>query len=189
MLIKVRSGKKKLLHVGCNELTKVNLPPVFHGEEWEEVRLDLDPSVKPDIVASITHMAPVANDSVDAIYCSHLLEHLFAHEVSTALAEFRRVLRLHGFALIFVPDLQFVFEFLRTHDLEAPIYTSSAGPVTGLDMIYGHRESIMGGNRFMAHHTGFTPGTLEKKLIEAGFRNVEVRAQERDVVGLAYKEL
>ena len=37
---------KTLLHVGCGPLSRIRLHPVFHGPEWREIRLDIDPAAK-----------------------------------------------------------------------------------------------------------------------------------------------
>ena len=84
---------KIVLNVGCGYPLRQKLHRHFHGPEWREIRLDLDPAVRPDIVCSITDMSPVAADCVDAIWSSHNLEHLQRHEVPLALAEFVRVLK------------------------------------------------------------------------------------------------
>src|SRR5215471_20169990 len=97
---------KIVLNVGCGYPLRQKLHPHFHGAEWREVRLDLDPAVRPDIVCSITDMRPVAASSADAVWSSHNLEHLQRHEVPQALAEFVRVLKPGGFLLLTVPDLQ-----------------------------------------------------------------------------------
>jgi predicted SAM-dependent methyltransferase len=96
---------KTVLNVGCGYPLRQKLHPHFHGEEWQEIRLDLDPAVKPDIVCSITDMRPVADCSVDAVWSSHNLEHLQRHEVPRALDEFVRVLRPWGMLLMTLPDL------------------------------------------------------------------------------------
>lgn len=67
---------------------------------WRELRLDIEPATHPDIVADMTDMTPLASASVDAIFSCHNLEHLAPHEVPLALAEFHRVLRDDGFAII-----------------------------------------------------------------------------------------
>ena len=94
------------MNVGCGYPLRQKLHPHFHGSEWREVRLDLDPARQPDIVCSITDMSPVAADSVDAVWSSHNLEHLQRHEVPVALAEFLRVLKPAGLLLLTLPDLQ-----------------------------------------------------------------------------------
>ena len=97
---------KTVLNVGCGYPLRQKLHRHFHGPQWREIRLDLDPAVQPDIVCSITDMSPVATDSVDAIWSSHNLEHLQRHEVPLALAEFIRVLKPQGLLLLTLPDLR-----------------------------------------------------------------------------------
>lgn len=170
---------RNLLHVGCGMADPRKLPPAFFAPgEWREVRLDLDPGVAPDIVASITDMSMVATASFDAVWSAHNLEHLFAHEVPLALAEFRRVLRPGGFALITLPDLQRAAELIAKDRLAEPAYISPAGPIAPLDMLFGHGAAIAAGNHFMAHRTGFTARTLEAALVAARFDSVRVVRDE-----------
>lgn len=154
----------RALHVGCGH---DRLPPYF-GEEVEEVRVDIDPAVEPDVVTSMLDLGPVPGE-FDLVWSSHCLEHVFGHEVPQALAEFLRVLKPGGSAVIFVPDLADV------RPTEEVLYESPAGPITGLDIIFGHRTSVAAGREFMAHRTGFTSETLEAALREAGFAAVTVK--------------
>jgi predicted SAM-dependent methyltransferase len=118
-------------------------------------------------------MPTVPAASVDAIWSSHNLEHLFAHEVPVALREFLRVLKPGGVALVTMPDLQQVAEFVAADRLEDVIYQSPAGPITARDCLYGLGTAIAAGNVFMAHRTGFTAKSLRRHLIEAGFVDVQ----------------
>jgi SAM-dependent methyltransferase len=166
---------KTVLNVGCGYPLRQKLHRHFHGPEWREIRLDLDPAVQPEIVCSITDMSPVAADSVDAIWSSHNLEHLERHEVPLALAEFVRVLKPNGFLLLTLPDLRQVARLVVEDRLEDRAYTSLSGPITALDMIFGHTASLAHGNPFMAHRTGFTARTLQRLLAEAGFVEIALR--------------
>ncbi len=157
-----------VLHVGCG---RAFLPQRFAG--WKEIRLDADPEVKPDIVASATAI-PLETGSVDAVFCSHMLEHLFAHEVLQALCEFHRVLLLGGFVTLAVPNLAFAAAAVDQFGPEETLYESPAGPIAALDMIYGHRQSIAEGKRLMAHKTGFTLGSLRRILKVAGFNTIPI---------------
>lgn len=169
---------RTVLHVGCGAPDPAKLPVgYFLPELWRELRLDIDPSVAPDLVASITDMAVVDTASVDAVWSAHNLEHLYAHEVPLALAEFCRVLRPGGFALVTMPDLQQVAELVARGLLEDPAYLSMMGPVMPLDMLYGFGPAIANGNSFMAHRTGFVASSLSAHLTRAGFADVQV---ERD---------
>lgn len=148
----------RILHVGCGG---EHIPPWFG--ECDEVRLDIDPQHKPDIVASMTDLGDVGE--FDVVYSSHSLEHLYPHEVRTALREFFRVLRAGGHAVIMVPDLE---DVKATTDV---LYESPAGPICGLDMIYGHGRLIES-VPYMAHHSGFTSDTLRDALWAAGFDGI-----------------
>lgn len=164
-----------VLHVGCGPANPAALPAAFFpGEAWAEIRLDIDPAVRPDVVASITDMTPVASGSVDAVWSAHNLEHLHPHEVPRALAEFFRVLRPGGIAVVTLPDLRQVAELVAADRLTEPAYVSPAGPISALDMLYGHGAAIAGGNVFMGHRGGFTARTLATALEEAGFAPVQV---------------
>lgn len=165
---------KSVLHVGCGVRTPEKLHETFRGQCWREVRLDINPAVEPDILASITDMREVADASFEALYSSHNLEHLHPHEVPLALAEFKRVLKPYGFALITVPDLQQVARFIAEDKAEEPILMTNKGPVTPLDVLYGFRPFLANGNFFMAHNYGFTASTLRAALAQAGFLEIMV---------------
>jgi len=181
-------GHKIVLNVGCGYPLRQKLHRHFHGPEWREVRLDLDPAVQPDIVCSITDMGPVSANTIDAVWSSHNLEHLQRHEVPLALGEFIRVLKPQGLLLLTLPDLQQVAQLVVDDKLEDLAYQSPSGPVTPLDMIFGHTASLARGNRYMAHRTGFTARTLHQALVEAGFVEVRLRAGGSfDLWATAYK--
>jgi predicted SAM-dependent methyltransferase len=168
------SNKKIVLHVGCGLPHPERLHQLFRGPEWKEVRLDIDASVQPDIVASLTNMQIIESECVDAVYSSHCLEHLYPHEVPFCLQELLRVLKLTGFALITLPDLQAVAKLIAADKLDEPAYQSPAGPIAPMDILYGHRASMALGNLYMAHRTGFTAKTLSASIIRAGFAWVKV---------------
>lgn len=164
-----------VLHVGCGAAHPDKIPQdYFPARHWRELRLDIDPQVQPDIIASITDMAMLQTGAVDGIWSAHNLEHLAAHEVPVALAEFFRVLRPGGFAAMTMPDLQQVAALVADGLLEEPAYLSGLGPIAALDMLYGYRPALALGNSFMGHRTGFTDRTLAAHLTHAGFVQVQV---------------
>ena len=154
---------KTVLNVGCGPRGR---PHGFAGfdQGWTELRLDIDPAVAPDVVGTMTDLAAVATGSVDAVVSSHNIEHLYPHEVPLALAEFVRVLKPDGRVLITCPDLQSVCARVAKGELASPLYVSEAGPISALDMMYGHRGAMAAGNLFMAHRCGFTLQVLADTL-------------------------
>ncbi|HZK89103.1 MAG TPA: methyltransferase domain-containing protein [Stellaceae bacterium] len=179
-------AQKLVLNVGCGFAGR-GLHASFQGSEWRELRLDIDPSVSPDIISSIVHMRPVEDSSVDAIWSSHNLEHLYRHEVPAALGEFMRVLRPGGELLVTLPDLQRVAELVMNDRLEDEAYVSPSGPISALDMIYGHTASLARGNEYMAHKSGFTSRTLMRLLMEAGFTAGTLEREGFSLWARAYK--
>lgn len=176
----VAPGTKIVLHVGCGPQSVESLHPRFRGPDWREVRLDIDPDVRPDVVASIVDMAPVRSDSVDAVWSSHNLEHVYSHEVAVVLQGFFRVLRPGGQVLVTMPDLQAVASLIARGKLEDTAYVSPAGPIAPLDIVYGHRASVQRGNEFMAHRTGFTAKTLREKFQAVGFVDAQVERKQKE---------
>ncbi|AMJ63671.1 SAM-dependent methyltransferase [Bosea sp. PAMC 26642] len=162
---------RHVLHVGCGGKAIRRLHQTFRdANQWHEIRLDVDEKVEPDIICSTVDMrGAVPTASVDAVWSSHNVEHLYDHEVPLAFAEFLRVLRPDGYFLMRCPDLEAVAEAMLKDGLENVAYVSPAGPITPLDMLFGHRASVARGNEYMAHKTGFTDLRLGRLLLEAGF--------------------
>jgi len=160
---------RKFLHVGCGQKTKLNTTREFAGDEWAEVRFDIDEAVKPDFVGTMTDMSAIEDESCDAIFSSHNIEHLYPHDVPVALAEFLRVLKPSGYAVITCPDLQSVCELVAQDRLTDSAYNSPAGPIAPIDILYGFRNSMAKGNLYMAHRCGFTQKVLTGTLRDAGF--------------------
>lgn len=165
------------LHVGCGPKRKQQTTPAFAG--WQEIRLDIDPAVKPDVIGTMTDMSAVASGSVHAVFSSHNIEHLYPHEVPEALREFLRVLDDDGFAVITCPDLQSVCALVAQDKLTEPAYVSPAGPIAPLDILYGHRPPMASGNLFMAHRCGFTEKVMRATLLATGFKAVATLTRGR----------
>ena len=163
---------KKLLHVGCGLSTIKDLPTIFQDGSWQEVRFDIDEEVNPDILGTLLDMEAVESGSVDAIYSSHNIEHVYYHEVLLVLKEFKRILTDDGLAIVACPDIGLICELALQDGLDAPLYQSSSGPITPLDIIYGHSASIKTGATYMAHKTGFDIKLLAKRFRQAGFGNL-----------------
>jgi SAM-dependent methyltransferase len=162
----------KFLHVGCGRTTKANTTAGFNNDAWQEVRFDIDLDCAPDIVGTIVDMSGVADASFDAIFSSHNIEHIYAHEVPKAITEFSRVLNDDGFVVLTCPDLQTVCEAVAKDKLLDPLYVSPGGPIAPIDILFGHRPSIAAGQHYMAHKCGFTFSVLAGLFQTGGFKSV-----------------
>ncbi len=124
-------------------------------------------------------MAAAAAGTDDAIYPTHSIEHVYAHEVPLVLAEFLRVLKPEVIAVITCPDLQTFCALVAENKLNDAAYLSQAGPITPLDIIYGHGDAVKAGFHYMAHKTGFTEKTLTQALQSAGFVSIAGKRRAR----------
>ena len=181
---------KSFLHVGCGPKRKDQTTRGFATGEWNEIRFDIDESVNPDLVGTMTDMSAVQTESVDALFSSHNIEHLYPHDVPVALKEFFRVIKSDGFVVITCPDLVSVCKLVAEDKLTDAAYTAPAGPITPLDILYGHRPAMARGNLYMAHRCGFTKTTLSADLQLAGFAVVGVvaRPEHFDLWAIASKK-
>jgi hypothetical protein len=179
----------RVLNVGGND-RRIPIPTHYAG--WEHVLLDIDASLRPDIVCDARQLTSLAAAQFDAVYCSHNLEHYHRHEGSKVLRGFLHVLRADGFAEIHVPDLRAVMQRVidSNLDIEDVLYHSGAGAISVRDVIYGFAKEIeRSGHDYFAHKTGFTPRSLYDVLKAAGFRDVfvSVAAEAFEVRALAFK--
>jgi SAM-dependent methyltransferase len=168
---------RTFLHVGCGHKRKERTTRGFNTDGWRELRFDIDESVQPDVIGTMTDMSAVESESIDAIFSSHNIEHLYPHEVPYAFAEFLRVLKPEGFLVATCPDLQSIAKLIAEDKLLEPAYVSAAGPISPLDMLYGLRPALSRGNLFMAHRCGFTQRVLDATLSAAGFASTISRAR------------
>ena len=117
-------------------------------------------------------MSGVESGSVDAIYSSHNIEHIYPHEIGIALQNFDKVLKDDGFVMTTCPDLQSVCKLVAEDRLTVPAYTSPAGPIAPIDMLYGFRTSMAAGKLYMQHRPWFTQKTLIETFRHFGFESV-----------------
>lgn len=171
-IIEPYADRKCLLHLACGFADRHRTVKGFLSDEWRELRLDADADVMPDIVGSMTDLSAIANHSVDAIYSSHGIEHLYWHEVPLALAEWYRVLQPEGFVVITCPDLQAAAQLIAEDRVFETAYDSAAGAITPFDIVFSYRPFVEINPRWMAHHCGFTLSTLRNVLRDAGFASI-----------------
>jgi len=186
------TAPKILLNIGAGHpKSGARIPDAFHSAEWKEVRLDIDPANEPDVIGTMLDMSAMADESADALYSSHTIEHLYPNEIPQAIKEFLRVLKPQGYAVITCPDLQAAAEMIALDKLMETAYTTGSGMVvTPFDIVYSHREYTGRDKPYMAHHCGFTLKVLNGTLRSNGFASVvgKRRARGLDLWVVATKQ-
>ncbi|WP_399370918.1 class I SAM-dependent methyltransferase [Thermosynechococcus sp. HN-54] len=91
----MQSQSIKLVNVGCGH--------TFHPE-W--LNFDVAPAVAGVKRWDIRRGLPFKEGEVDAVYSSHVLEHLSCQEAENFLRDAYRVLKPNGVLRIVVPDLE-----------------------------------------------------------------------------------
>ena len=161
---------KTFLHVGCGPQNESQIKG-FDNDDWKEIRFDIDENVNPDIVGTLTDMKLVKTGSVDAVHSAYNIDHIYPHEVPVALKEFYRVLNDDGIVFIRCPDIQTVCEAVVQDKLLEPLYETKDGhQISPIDILFGNRQEIAGGNEYMTKKCGFTYSVLDASFAEAGFK-------------------
>lgn len=76
-------AKRRVLNVGGNN-KQIPIPEYY--ADFEHLIADIDDRADPDLLIDARHLNETEADAFDAIYCSHNLEHFFAHDVQKVLS-------------------------------------------------------------------------------------------------------
>jgi SAM-dependent methyltransferase len=153
------------LHIGCGK-------GLLDG--W--VNIDISPA---PLAMNVLWGLPFKDQSVDVVFVSHLLEHLFfPRDVKAFLAELRRVLAPEGIVRLVVPDVEKCIEAYRMNDrkfFESRRETWSWWPEnpTRLEDFLGYAGAgAEPAYLFESHKYGYDFETLQRVLADAGFENI-----------------
>lgn len=141
------------LHIGGKEV----------HPDWKILDIEARPEV--DFVRDAADLSQFADNSVEQIYASHVLEHFYYNlngELIGVLQEWHRVLKPEGKLLISVPNLKTLC-WLYLHPNLEPLERH-------------HLMRIMFGgqvNQYDVHKVGFDFETLGLYLQEVGFQEYE----------------
>jgi predicted SAM-dependent methyltransferase len=115
-----------------------------------------------DIVGDARDLSTLGDASYDAIYASHVLEHVsYNEELATVLKGFARVLRPGGKLFVSVPDLEALCRLFISPEL--PINEK----FHVMRMMFGGQL-----DRFDFHYVGFNAALLANVLTQYGFTPV-----------------
>ena len=161
--------RARWLNIGSGAAGSGLRPPGLRGPDWTELRLDADPDVCPDILATAHDLQVVDSASVDAVFSSHCIEHLYLDQALPALREWKRVLREQGFLLLVCPDLQAAAEMIAQDRLFDEAYAG----ITPFDIVFSHQGLVAqgraAGHHWMEHRSGYTLSSLTRLVSQAGF--------------------
>jgi SAM-dependent methyltransferase len=175
--------KKIVLNIGCGKTKLEHQSNYF--KDWKEIRIDAYKNDTAHLITSIVDLNKVPNESVDAIWASHVVEHNYWHDLPKVFNNMLRVLKEDGFGVIRVPDLGSIAERIEEGLLDT-VYDSSAGPVSVIDMIYGHRGFVESWGDGMCHKTGFTKKSMEQLLSAFNIKGY-VKSDGGEVVAIIFK--
>jgi len=178
------TDKKIVLNVGCGK-TELNLQTNYFSD-WKEIRVDAFENSTADVISSIVEFEGIPDSCADALWASHVVEHNYWHDLPKIFSNIMRVLKDDGFAIIRVPNLASIAGFIQ-EDILGTVYNSPAGPVSALDMLYGHRLFVETWGEGMAHKTGFTKNSMETILESLGIKAI-VKESNLEVVAFLFKE-
>ena len=165
---------KRVLDVGSSN---VSLSGIARFDGWKVETFDMDEEAKPTYLGNVLYIERVLWPmTFDAVYASHILEHLAPSVTVNVLRQFSNILSPNGWLEVWVPDIMGAFDYAlrRSLSLWAPLYEAKNGsPVTLLDMLYGWDREVRKGKDGYAHRTAFDWPLLEDRLREAGYPNVQ----------------
>jgi predicted SAM-dependent methyltransferase len=107
---------------------------------------------------NVQYGIPFPENSVNYLYSSHLLEHLFKEDAKKLLKEAHRVLKKGGIIRICVPDLEYAISFYQKRDKEI-----------ALNYFFSNSKS----GYFARHKYMYDHDLLRQLLEEAGFANIK----------------
>jgi predicted SAM-dependent methyltransferase len=141
-------------------------PVKLHIGGWRQQEgwtiLDVLPRAGVDYLGNISDLNQFESNSVEAVYASHVLEHVPQDNMRETLAGIRRVLTPGGQFMVSVPDL----------DVLCYLFIS---PSLTLDEKYHVMRMMFGGQTNSAdfHYIGLNHQILNHLLAQAGFSRIE----------------
>lgn len=179
--------EKRLVQYGCglsapaewinydaSPTLRIQKAPLVGSLLQSRLNVQFPPNVRlGDIVSGL----PEADNSVDALYCSHVLEHLSLEDFRTALRNSYRILKPGGYFRCILPDLEFAarqyLNALDRGDDQASMEFMGPQTLLGVDKRpRGARaiaETLFGNSN---HLWMWDKLSLSRELKEIGFKDI-----------------
>jgi len=117
--------------------------------------------IRPEVQTDLRFPLDCPSDSIEGVYCSHTLEHLYPKAALALLREVFRVLRSGAWLRIGVPDLEKYVSFYVGPDIPP-----------GFDVFRSGAEAISYVTQNHGHHSAWDERMLSTVLVETGFTSV-----------------
>lgn len=158
-----------LLAAGAGIKLEIGAGPVKGKNGWTT----LDLSDEADLFWNLHRPLPFPDDSVEIIYCSHVLEHFHYPQLMALLKDCRRVLKPRGIFSACVPDASIYVRGYLNHESfdRGKFFVHKPAVISEARMdIVNYIAYMDGQHRYM-----FDPENLVRILSEAGFAAVRLR--------------
>lgn len=138
-------------------LVSFGILPIEYKVKWPKLKL-----------VDIRRKLPNSDNSVNYIYCSHVLEHFEKYETESILRECFRILKHKGMIRIVLPDLKIFIENYKFGDAS-----------TFCNNFFGWYKDSTKRNFFKFairdHKWMYDSRSFEKLLVEAGFSDIKLK--------------
>jgi len=115
---------------------------------------------KPEIELDLRYPLRCPSDSVDGVYTSHTLEHLYPDDAINLLKEIYRILNPNSFLRIIVPDIELAVNFYTKKHIGLLEYDTGCEAISDFTQNWGHKSA-------------WDFEFLSKVLNEIGFYNIK----------------
>jgi hypothetical protein len=150
----------KVLLVGVIEKYMCNDPKEFFPKDVEYTTLDADPDVKADVYHDIRWKMPDRLiGQFDAVFCSHVLEHIEWKFAQGTVEHLGSCLKPGGQLHLFVPDIEWACKKILEHDENMSV----------IGTLYGGQSTA-----WDYHKCGYTERSLQQLVRMCGLEVVKV---------------
>ena len=149
----IQNPHKKYLNLGCGERI---LPGFINVDKYY---------VDPQVINFDIFQLPFEDNSIDAIFCAHVLEHLPFRHARMAISEWARVLK--GCLYLGIPDIELIYEYFKINKDIDMFLVTLFGFQTDPSNVGSDLNYIVNEGHF--HRCGFTKKMIQDQLEMNGF--------------------
>lgn len=115
---------------------------------------------KLDIIADVRNV-PLQDECAEEVFAAHVVEHFHRWETDAVIAEWKRLLKPGGRLVLELPNIE----------------AAARNLLAGMDdqmCMWGFYGDPSHKDPYMCHPWGFTPRSIEKLLVDGGFKDIRI---------------